>query len=420
VINLQAALAAAQKDIADSTDVQTARAGVAAAETSVTNATAALATATTNDSVALDMVAQYQAAVDGAPLNTLLAANKAKIAAEGVVMATLKSEELQQNAKINDPDFTMEMTSAAAAARAALNAQTAAALDTVAPRHDLDSLKALVAHAKVVVAADSVALYVTLNKELKDENGADVRPTTTDSLPDLQKSIGSSGGIWLSQTAKDEYDSAVVWQGQALDSLTTDRTALTTIYTNISTATTALNNALVAYGTVAAKYTAAYDAYKVYSDSAASMQDVWNVIDLKLTASTNRYTAYTNFSVQLNGWIAADPTITDLQTALNKAMGVEDSTDRNAPGTKQVLAKAKTDLATAKTTLANMQDQLALEIASYTTGLPLAQNHVAWMNTQITNLQGDITNLTAILAQQKAIVAKWMDQITNALATPAS
>jgi hypothetical protein len=42
------------------------------------------------------------------------------------------------------------------------------------------------------------------------------------------------------------------------------------------------------------------------------------------------------------------------------------------------------------------------------------------MNTQITNLQGDITNLTAILAQQKAIVAKWMDQITNALATPAS
>ncbi len=415
LITMQSAVATAQKDIADSTDVQNQRTVVAAAVAAVSGANDALATATTNDNAAKGIVAQLKLAVAGTPLNTILADNQKKIDAETVLSANLTSTKLKDLATLNDADFQMawntanNAVSSALSAKAIVDTKLAAAILKLNP--DTLAIKA----AQAAKTVDSLALYVTKSESFTNTYTSKTYSVTVAALPDSIIAVYVTGGVWDNLSYKTAYNTAKANFDTQYKTYTDAATALTKAQSDLSKDVAAVAAAQAKVDAAKAALVTAKAAFKVQNDLMTKYQAAVDKDIAALTASSTRLSNYNAFATQLSGWIAVDPTTQAQKTALAKAELVQDNIAPTALGTKQVLAAAKSSLAAANVNLKTQQSQLASVITSYTTNLPLAQNNVAWMNTQIQNYTDAIANLNSILAQQKAIVDMWIAKIKLAL-----
>lgn len=414
LIGLQAQLVIAKKDIVDSTDVKTQRAAVATAITDLAKAKTAVATATQNDDAAKGIVAALKLAVDGTPLNTLLAANQVKLDAEKLIWAGLKSELLQKEAQISDADFVMAYNASVSALANAVIAKNAAAQDTLAPAADVIVKTAAVNAAKADTVLKSTAFYTTLSYEHLQAGASFPTPKfvayVNAKTAELTEQVG---GAWITAADANDYLAAVDFYDASLLALTTSRTALNTAKTALTTATTALATAKTALTPTITALTAATAAKKVQQDKMDLLTGERTVINGKLTASTGRIAGYETFKIQLDTWIAGDPLTISKADALAAA---ELDQSNGVDGTKELLDAAKADEASATTLLAFEQGFLKAVIALYTTDLPIAQNDVVWLETRIADLTSEIANQTAILAQQKGVVDMWLEKIRLALA----
>ena len=423
LIGLKASLATAKTSIADSTTVKAARSAVKDATTSLAAKNSAVVDATTNDNAALALIASAKAAKSGTPLGVILTANQAKLDAEKIVYANLYANELVQKAQINDADAVAARAAAATAENNALTAKTAAALDTVAKKTDVTNATAAVTAAKADTVVKYTAYKVTASWEHLNAGASFAPPrfVTVFNAPaaELEEAVG---GVWNSVADRNEEANAIAAAATSKAAYDASKATLVTAQATLATANTAFTTSKTAFATAKTAYDTAVTAHKVLTDALKVLQDADDVLNAKLAASNTRILNYTNFIALLNTWIISDPSTTDLDLAIAKAVYAEDNTQllpagvtASAGGTLQLLATAKGDVTTAKAILVTKQGLLADAITSYTSNLPLSQNSVVYLTAQIADQTTKIANLTSILAQQNAVVNMWLGKIADAL-----
>jgi 3D (Asp-Asp-Asp) domain-containing protein len=223
------------------------------------------------------------------------------------------------------------------------------------------------------------------------------------------------GGVWNSLADRTEETNAINAAAARKTTYDAAKAALVTAQTALATANTAFTASKTAYATKATAYDVAKAAAKVLNDANQVLVDAYNVIVAKTAASDARINNLDAFILLLNGWIDEDPQTTSMDQAIADAELAQDNIDPLAPGTKQLLAAAEDDVVTATADLEAAKTELTAVIASYKMDLPLDQNGVVYLTTQIADKTAEIANLTSILAQQKAVVDMWLAKITAAL-----